>query len=508
MKLVFIHFKMYNKSPILVYNMNNSTGTYYMSFQKLYFDILEDYKLNEIPTEKWKKIATKINQNAPIFVTAYHELRKQKNSKLDYDKMIPDDASSNISIEDIIVGLHLMIYDLATKEGNYYFSLNGQDEMLVLKKPLIYYVTINKKNEQNIFFHAFMLIYALESLFHKNFYVGIDFEYTHHKIRLAQINFEHKTDLRSIIMIVAPTELEHNILNDFIDLIMCNYHCKKILHGSDSLDYPYIRDEMLAKNESKIIEFTNSMVDTRFICEYYKLSRNIASDNKCSLYHAFIFFGVISQEKMDQLNLMVENMPHQNDRVWDIHNLSKAQELYVQYDVLFLKYFYFKMINVATSEETTNDGKKKILDLYKHIIYELTQFIYLENSSITTLLVQCKEEVDPCNNYMIKRPHGIFKLIDIFKSVSGGIMTTDVDIDKLSRVKTFSRVITLLLKKLTYTILSQKYTIHMKTNIIWDEKLDNSYIYEFFHEMPYLYLEKLFKEIEKILLVRVREFLK
>ena len=55
----------------------------------------------------------------------------------------------------------------------------------------------------------------------------------------------------------------------------------------------------------------------------------------------FIFFGVISQEKMDQLNLMVENMPHQNDRVWDIHNLSKAQELYVQYDVLFLKYFYF-----------------------------------------------------------------------------------------------------------------------------------------------------------------------
>uniref|UniRef100_A0A6C0C8G1 3'-5' exonuclease domain-containing protein n=1 Tax=viral metagenome TaxID=1070528 RepID=A0A6C0C8G1_9ZZZZ len=479
-------------------------------FHKIYDEIVTEYEKNNTDVEKWNIISAKINENNNVFVQMFQFLKKQKLEKLTYVAKLEKISSSNEMelIRSIISRLHFIIYNLCSKEGNYYFALNGQDEMIVLQKPLTYYISISKKNEQNVFFHAFMLLYALESLFYTTFYVGIDFEYTHHKIKLAQINFEHKSDDRSIIMIIGPTELEKVMLENFINMIMRNNHCKKILHGSDSLDYPYIRDEMLDKDESRIIEFTNSMVDTRFICEYYKLSRDEASDNKCSLYDAFVYFGVITQEKLDQFNTMVENMGHPNDRVWDIHNLSKAQELYVQYDVLFLKYFYFKMISMATNDGKTSADKKKILDLYKHVIYELTQFIYLENSLITTLLVQCKEEVDPCNNYMIRRPHGTFKLIDIFNSVTKGIKTADVDVDMLSKVKAFSRVITLLLKKLTYTIISQKYTVQKTKTVMWNEKLDNDYVYDFFDEMPYLYLKKLFKDVERILITRINDFAK
>lgn len=478
------------------------------SFHKIYDQVNAEYEKKDNIVTKWTIIAAIIHENHGTFLKIFRHLQEKELKKLEYTDTLKNISGTNEmdTVRDIITNLHNIVYDLCSSEGNYYFALDGDKEMIILQKPLTYYINISKRNGQNILFHAFMLVYSLESLFHSTFYVGLDFEYTYRVIKLAQINFEHKSDRRSIIMIVGPTELEKNMTDDFIETIMCNSHCKKILHGSDSLDYPYIRDKMMENVSHKIIEFTNSMVDTRFICEYYKLSRDEPSDNKCSLYDAFVYFGVITPEKLDQFTLMMENMGHPSDRVWDIHNLSKAQELYVQYDVLFLKYFYFKMISMATNDGKNDNEKKKILTLYKHIIYELTQFIYLENSNITTLLTQCKEEVDPCNNYMIRRQHGTFKLIDIFSSVTNGIMTEDADIDMLSKVKAFSRVIALLLKKLTYTIISQKYTVQKTKTVMWGERLENDFVFDFFKEMPYIHLHKLFKDIEKILATRIKDF--
>ena len=185
---------------------------------------------------------------------------------------------------------------------------------IFLKKNIIYYINVCSKNEQNISFHAFILLIALESLFNRHFYIGIDYEYTNKKIQLAQLNFEHNIALESFIMIISPGELESSIMKNFVDLIICNKYIRKILQGADSLDIPYMYQIMLQDDPDKIIAFTQTLIDTRFLCEYYKLTRNEESDDKCSIYDEdpkrsaiFFFWGrfATATTKIDGINAII-----------------------------------------------------------------------------------------------------------------------------------------------------------------------------------------------------------
>jgi hypothetical protein len=467
--------------------------------------------------DRWQKIALIIHQNNQDFKHFFAHVKKldRKNIELEYNtrhdsilESIESEKDPVVKSSLLIVSFHLMVYDLMSQKGNYYFTLDGQTEMYVLKKKLIYYISLSDKNEKNIFFHAFILIFALESLFNKHFYIGVDFEYTNKKIQLAQLNFEHNKSLKSMIQMVSPNELEPIMMENFISLIMCNKYIRKILHGSDSLDIPYIYDHMLNKDPIKIRKFTRTLIDTRFLCEYYKLSRDEASDNKCSIYDAVLYFGAMSPEKHKDLEIMLEARPHVNDIVWNIHKLPESQVLYAQYDVIFLKYFYYQMIYKASLDEKTDAGKKNIITLYKHVLFELTQFVYLERNEYTFVMATCKEQVNPVNNYMVRKRDGsgVFKLIDIFDKVFPGIITYDpyVEIDKVLKVNYFKALVTIIIKKMTYTILSNKYRIMKDKNNVWTDKLDNKFIPLFMQKMNYFYLKKFFIEIEQILDVRIR----
>src|SRR5271154_657901 len=220
------------------------------SFQLLYQNILDIYQSKQNPVEKWLAISTEMHQQNDLVTKIFYATKnesKRKEITLDYElplKQLSDqigtEADTVVKVSLIINAMHNIFYDLMSTEGNYYFSLNGQEEMYVLKKKLIYYINLSIKNEQNIFFHSFILLVSLESLFNRHFYIGIDFEYTNKKIQLAQLNFEHNKALQSIIMMVGPNELEPVMMETFINLIICNKYIKKILHGSDSLDIPYI----------------------------------------------------------------------------------------------------------------------------------------------------------------------------------------------------------------------------------------------------------------------------
>lgn len=369
------------------------------------------------------------------------------------------------------------------------------------------------KNEQNIFFHAFILLYALESLFNRHFYIGIDFEYTDKKIQLAQLNFEHNISLKSIIMMVSPNELEPEMMENFIKLIICNKYIKKILHGSDSLDIPYMYEHMLGNDPIKIRRFTRTLIDTRFICEYYKLNRPTGADNRCSVYDedpnrsAVYYFGVVSKEKQKELTELLQSLPNHFDITWFIHKMPRSQVLYAQYDVIFLKYFYYRMIYVATQDGKDDIEKKAIIDLYNHVLYELTQFVYLEKRDITFVMAKCKEEIDPVNNYMVRKPGQIQKLVDIYNKVSIGLITygPKVEIAKLLKVNYYKALIVTIVKKMVYTIISKKCKVYKDKSTIWTDKLDNQYIFDFLKKMDYHYLNHMFKEIEKILENRIRE---
>ena len=110
-----------------------------------------------------------------------------------------------------------------------------------------------------------------------------------------------------------------------------NKFIKKILHGSDSLDIPYMYNQLLDKDPEKIISFTKTMIDTRFLCEYYKLTKSDPSNNKCSIYDeesdrsAIYYFNVISEKQQEKLSDVLKSMPPPHDIVWNIHKMPKSQ---------------------------------------------------------------------------------------------------------------------------------------------------------------------------------------
>lgn len=499
-------------------------------YHEIYEEIIKLNK-NDNRIEAWQTISTLMHTRSDIFSKLYRKLRHdetRKEIKIPYSDKISDlqkqiKTETNLIIQtSLITGvLHQIIYDLMSAEGNYKLLLDGPEEMIVLKKQIKYYVSISDKIEKNILFHAFILLFAVESLFNTHFYVGIDFEYTgqdpvfeRRKIQLAQLNFEHNTDLRSIIMIVSPDELkiEPIINKNFVRLIMCNGHIKKIIHGADALDMPYLYKELLEDDTTKVMKFTRALIDTKLLCEYYKLNLKVNPGNKCAMYKVLTSFDVISPEQDAKLDKVLQaNEPHQ-DREWDnIRNMPKNQLLYALYDVIFLKYFYYKIIASATSETDNIPKKKTIITLYKHVLYELSQFAYLEKSEYTFVVKTCKEEIDPLNNFMIRYKVGtknqkIMKLIDIYNKVNTGIVTTDpvADIDSILKVNYFSKVIAIIIKKMTYTLAGKMYSIYKDKNTIWSAKLDNKFIFEFFGKMNYEYLGRMFKDIESTLEQRLR----
>ena len=491
-------------------------------FQSLYQEILTIDKSNADIVTKWNSVASLINNKNEVMMNMYRELidnDKRNDIEVNYEVPLQQLESQIASEADelyrtclIVIALHHIVYHYLVAKENYMFMLSGKEQMVVLKQDINYYVYISAKSEQNIYFHAFILVYGLESLFNKHFYVGVDLEYTRHVIELIQLNFEHDVVVDSIVMLVKPTDLESVMLKNFIETVICNKCIKKILHGSDSLDIPYIHEQMLENDPDRMIQFTKAFIDTRFLCEYYKINKN-EGDSKCSIYDedktrsAIYYFGVISPEQQDKLAYLLEfELPPVHDITWNIHKMNEAQKKYAVYDVIYLKYFYYRMIYVASMNEPTDAAKKTVIDLYKHVLYELTQFIYLEQRKITSVTDKCKEEVDPVNNYMIRKPpNTIIKLVNIYEQVSIDIITTDpqVHIDNLYKVNHFKKRIQTIIKKMIYTVISKKCTVYKNKTTLWTDKLDNQYIFDFMQKMQYPYLYKMFKDIQRVIDSRI-----
>ena len=498
---------------------------YIDDFLHLHDDIYKIYNTSTELQSKWLTITQRINDDESLFIKIYYAIYNNRSNKILYDidyEISHHDLISQIESEKvpiakiilIIASFHKMIYHLMSRPNNYYFHLYGKNEMDIFNdsNAPTYYINMSFKREQNIYFNAFILLYALESLFNNYFYLGVDFEYTNRKIQLAQLNFEHSVSLTSFIMIINPTELDPNISRNFIDMIICNRRINKILHGSDSLDIPYMYAQLLENDTDKILEFTKSLIDTRFLCEYYKLNKGDESDNKCSIYDqeisrsAVYYFNLVSDSQQEKLAHVLESMPA--DIEWNIHRMPKAQILYAQYDVIFLKYFYYRIINYAIKNETsglaTNTvfDEKSIIYLYKNIIVELTRFSYLESREITQLKTECKRDVDAINIYFIKKTNGeTYKLDDIFKKMIVGLVTTNpvVVVDNLLKVNNLKASVTILIKRIIYAHISQKCKIYKNKFTIWNEKLYNNIIFDFFKTIELNALHDFFRELDTII---------
>lgn len=200
----------------------------------------------------------------------------------------------------------------------------------------------------------------LDKIKYKKGFVAIDLEFNNRNAALIQLNFV--IDNSKNIWIIEPN---NKLKNKFISNILINSNFIKILHGSESLDIPYMLKYI--GNKTMIVKFINQITDTRFICEYYNILHS--EHNKCSLYDALLLFNVIDKKKYEKLN----NIPLKLGKIWKIKwNINKLEKNildYVVYDVYYLVNLYKNLWKII--------GK----DIIK--INKLVSFTFLEKFGIT-----------------------------------------------------------------------------------------------------------------------------
>lgn len=357
----------------------------------------------------------------------------------------------------------------------YQNNLQKQDITNILKKSITSVIddhsiiVCNKNYLIKLFILYCVNYYHYINQFGHKTYVGIDFEFAETKIALMQIIFKEKSNY---IWLVNPGEFTEDQNNIFIEFILINPNIYKILHGPDSLDIPYIHEGILKNDNDMMISFVKTLIDTRFICEYYRYS--VGENPKCSIYNALLYFDVINKKKYKYLDKLHDSFDY---RQWNINEITRDQLNYAIYDVFYLKKFLDNMYKKAS--KTTPD-MFVFYDYLTHII----RFVYLSKRQT---IPSYKSQVDKINNYFVKTN---MKLIDIYNQVMNNIVISEIqmDINILMSINYLRSTLNVFFKKIVYSIISLNYDVYEKKNIIMSYKIDNT---DLFNLLDQLQMEKI-----------------
>ncbi len=285
--------------------------------------------------------------------------------------------------------------------------------------------------------------------------IGVDFEFNRVKnkrqIALCQIIF--LKNKKSDIFLFYPPNINKDIFKNLLlsDTI-------KILHGSESLDLPYLFDNIITNNRDK---FFNNLIDTRYLCEYYNSSNNL--EGKCRIYDLLLNMKVINKKKYDDLMKNDKLMGN----IWEINidimkpSFTNNKQLikYCIYDVLYLPQLYEKF--------PKNEIYNKIIPEIGNISFMLRYENKLDDLFIEMSKYNTKKYNDNYN----------YTFNDVYIIVNEWIMI-DNFIFNLNQINYFRKFIELLIKNILYNYLDS--TIELIDFKINDKliKLINKYIKE------------------------------
>jgi len=312
-------------------------------------------------------------------------------------------------------------------------------------------------------FLLYSIFYHLDAIHNsKKMYIGLDFEFNARKIALCQIAF-YPFRKQKFIFILDPNDLSDYQTELMIKTVFTS-NIYRILHGSDSLDIPYIFEELFVNDKDKILKFTKTVIDTRFICEYHKITTS-SENKKCSIYDALLFFNTITKKKYDELNKINDAMGPIQDVNWNVKKMSSYHLKYSAYDVLFLKRFLNDM--VQTEGKSTS------------YINQITRYIFLEKHNLTEITTNSKIIVDKINNYLIKTKDGNKTLINVYNEIVPDIFIIGMDIlvKNLLDINYFKSILSILFKRILYSIISERETIYENKNDTYNEKITFKEIY-------------------------------
>jgi hypothetical protein len=312
---------------------------------------------------------------------------------------------------------------------------------------------------------CFSIFYYLDCVHSKiKNMIGIDFEFNSQKIALCQVGFYPKRKFK-YVFVFNPKFLSTYETDIVIKTMFTQQNAYKIMHGSDSLDIPYIFEELFMRDSELIIQFTKYLVDTRFLCEYYKISTNW-SDKKCSLYDALKFFNVITLKKYEELENINKMIGPIYDVKWNVKNMSSYHLKYAGYDVVYLKLFVLKIFETAK-----NDSESlKIQCKYVSPIYRLHCY---ERYKIVDVIEIAKNMTDPVNNYIVESKNGTIKktMINIFNEVieNAKLDSLNMSFKNFTQINNFKKILILLFKLIVYSYLSSNYIIYSNKKEKYDQ---------------------------------------
>lgn len=370
-----------------------------------------------------------------------------------------------------------------------YSLLIKHSNLTVKKKNNTYYI---KKVDDDVSLNlllAYSIFFFLDNIHSlKKLSIGFDFEFNENKIALCQVGFFPKRKNKYIFVFDPKT------LNDYqrelVIKTMFTSNITKITHGSDSLDIPYIFQELFMGDSEKILRFTENMLDTRFLCEYVKIYSS-SQDKKCSIYDALLYFKVISKKKYDELMKNNEIMGPIQDVKWNIKKMSSYHLKYAMYDVFYLKKFISKIYSTATMK---NVALRNQLD----IISTINRFVCFERFELSHILIISKKMTDDINNYIAESSDKSKRntLITIYSTIIDKIMipSLELKVTKLLEINNFKKALVTLFKRIVYSIITHKYTVYKNKTYRYDNKITWK---EITNELLNLKLDKLVLLLEK-----------
>ena len=372
-------------------------------------------------------------------------------------------------------------------------KLQGSIEFYNNLNTKTYYVyIINNIEGENFMINIFDKFIKNQKLhINETHYIGIDFEFnkiskTTRDVALMQINLENDTDI-GYIFLLCPPKLTVS-LNSLINLIT-QPHMIKILHGCESLDIPYLFNQLLITLDN-INNFCNNFFDTKFICEYKNSEKliNFKSLNKCSIYDVLLDDKIISQKQVDYLNKIDDDMGPIYLINIDVNNLDDNLTNYSLYDVLYLPELLKKNINDLLNNEHL-------------IISDILKIIFLYKRNIDTTFLKLELLINSINNNFIFESSISYNLNTLWVYYFDVI--TDIEsVSILKNINFFKSFFKILSKYILYYNIYKKFIIYKSIN---NKTVINDFEYFSWFE-SYTYIYPLIFKMNKIVLKDIKKW--
>ena len=335
--------------------------------------------------------------------------------------------------------------------------LNFKEEFKSNLNGEYYLIICDSELNINIFKVFLIFYYTNVKLVKKNYYIGMDLEFNTKVAALIQLNFDIRSDLHkeNLIFIIDPLIFDKGWNSFFIEHILCRSNVYKILHGSDSLDLPYIFKSMLNGEKNLITKFTRSFIDTKFLCEYSYFKNN-EQLGKCKIYYILLKENVITEKKFKQLLKNEDKMGPIYDILININNMNENLINYTLYDVVYLY-------------ELVSNYIKKLKDF--DLVNEIVRLSIL--NKIESYDVVPKIEIDKINNYLFNFNGKIVKLIDFFNKVFESFLSKNNLTKVLLNINYIKNLLILIFKYEAYFYICKNNVVFskLKERKLYDKKL-------------------------------------